>query len=277
MTYNPYAAPQGGDPHHARQPEEPSIEPLVRQPWATGEVLTAAWEAFKNNWAVLTISFVVGGVVVSIPYMGVVVYSAMNQLKSNAVVNANSVEMQSIQFVATVYGTLVYPYFLVGLNRIALFIARGGTPEIGLLFGGADRYLPMLGVFAIFHAPTLLGSLLVVGATASGNGTLVVVANLIKWIPFGILSVLQQLGLSYAQFFVADGQVGPIDAIANAWRVTGLERGKIFMFALAVGGVLACAAMCCCLPIFAAGPAMVVASAIVFTRMTGTMRTPSSA
>ena len=57
MNYNPYAAPQ------AAPPPPGGFGPSAGGPqaWDVGEVLSTAFEAFKNNWAVLVGSFFVFG------------------------------------------------------------------------------------------------------------------------------------------------------------------------------------------------------------------------
>jgi len=63
MNYNPYAPPQAAPPPAGGA----MVYAGAQQPWEIGEVLSAAFEAFKPNWVVLVFSYIVMIIMVYIP------------------------------------------------------------------------------------------------------------------------------------------------------------------------------------------------------------------
>ncbi len=239
--YNPYAAPQATAPTPgATQQAGPP------QPWEIGEVLSLAWEGFKRSWGVLVGSYFLSGLIGAIP----------GQVPAVAVlvggVEQNSSTYWTMYSVCMFLGLVVQSFFQPGLTRIWLAVARGQSPDLGTLFGGASKFLP---VFA---------SLL-----------LVMLAILAGYVALIVPGIILGLGLMFAQFFVVDADMGPIDAMRASWNATKGHKGKLFLFALvgfliAFGGFLAC-----CIGMYVSFPLFFVALAIVYVRLSGRGTTPT--
>jgi uncharacterized membrane protein len=210
------------------------------QPWEVGEVLGAAWEAFKPNWAVLVFSYLVVTILSSIPGQ------LPNVLVATEAVDQNSPEFWTAfggsTFVGLVIQALLYP----GLIKIWVASARGQEASFGLLFSGISRSLPFAGLY-----------LLISLAIGLGCGLLIVPG------------VILMCGLMPAVFYVVDADMGPIDAMSASWKATDGHKMKLFLlvllsFVLAIAGVLAC-----CIGSLVTTSVTMVAYAIVYLRISG--------
>ena len=82
-------------------------------------------------------------------------------------------------------------------------------------------------------------------------------------------------GLCLAQFFVADADMGPIDAMKASWAATNGHKGKLFLLGLLSIPVMLVGMVACCVGIFATASIVMVAFAIVFVRLSGRGTTSS--
>lgn len=234
MNYNPYAAP-AGDALRARF----SGEPGAPQPWGVGEVIDAGWEAVKRDWPVLVFAPLVAMIISEIPsaiYGALVAAGMLHDVVTYTIAN--------IAF--TLLGFLVSWFFLVGQLRIFSAAARGESPEFGMLFGGGDRFLPMLGTQLLF--------------------VLVVALGMVALVVPGVIALL---GLSLAQYYCAEASLGPIESLKASWEATKGHKGSIFLLVLAAGGVIIVGMLALCVGIFVAMPVVGVAMATAYLRMSG--------
>jgi uncharacterized membrane protein len=137
-------------------------------------------------------------------------------------------------------------YLLVGLWRLFLDAARNRPLRFDTLFLGGDRWLPLLGL-----------QLLMV--------PLLVVSIFLFIVPFVILA----LALGFAQFYVIDANMGPIEAMRASWEVTKGHRMQLFALALLSFAVLLAGLALCCVGVLASAPIVYLAWAIAFTRISG--------
>jgi uncharacterized membrane protein len=243
MNYaqNPYAPPQAPPPrledaYGATQPQE----------WTPGEVLGLAWERFKGNWGVLVLSFFVTFVIVEALAIGPAALQLTREMDPGT--------LTLVQIMMNVMQMSVSLYLQVGLTRIWLQAARGGTPSFDLLFSGFDRLLPYL-----------------------ASSLLMVIAVLIGTICFIIPGVLVGLGLVLSQFYVVDARMGPISALSASWKATSGQRQKVFILTFAVGLLCVAGLLTCGIGAFVAVPVGNMALAIAFLRMSGRERAQSYA
>jgi uncharacterized membrane protein len=236
MNYNPYAAPQAPPP----APGGPLVYGSGPQPWDIGEVLTAAFEALKVHWVVLVFTyFVTFLITIVLEYTPrIPAFIGIFKIGSAADIGLTGVGM--------IVGGIVGSFFYVGLIRIWLAIARGQTPEFGMMFGGADRFLPLLGTMFLVAMVCTVGMVLLV-----------------------VPGVIAALGLSLAGFFVIDQGLGPFEALQASWRATDGQKGKIFLFGLVGFFIVLGSELCCFLPLVAAVPPVAVAMTIIYLRITG--------
>ena len=240
MNYNPYVAPQGQMQPGAPMPQGAPVQGQP-QPWEPIEVITLGWNAFKANWVTLFFTFVVAGVTV-IPFLAgyVMMYASILSHKDPS----GAMPVMGVGWIMMMLGA---PFFSVGLHRIWITAARGGTPTFGMLFDGFDRYFAMLGC-------TLLMAL-------------VIDVGLMLCIVPGFIAIL---GLSLAPWFVVDQNMGPVAALQASWRVTTGHKMKLFVYMLLSAAVGMVGEFACGIGIYAAYAIIFVGYAVIYMRLTGT-------
>jgi hypothetical protein len=236
MNYNPYAAPQAAPP----SPTGPAAYGSGPQPWDVGEVIQAAFEALKVNWVVLVFTYFTSFMITE-----VLAYAPRAPILLGLVRDGTTPAIL-ISLSASLVAWVVSAFFNVGLIRIWLAVARGLPVDFSVLFGGADRFLPLLGTLFIM-----------------GFG--IVIGMVFLFVPGVILA----LGLMLATFFVVDQGMSPVDALQASWKATDGQKGKLFGFSFVLGLIVMASAFCCFLPFFAALPTMMVAMSIIYLRLTG--------
>jgi hypothetical protein len=143
-------------------------------------------------------------------------------------------------------GLIVQSFFQVGAVRISLGVARGRQPQFGELFGGGDRFVPVL--LALF--------LLFLGV---GFGMVLLI----------VPGVILALGLMLTNYFIIDQEMGPIDALQASWRATDGQKLKLLAFAFVAFFIVLGGAVLCCLPMLGAIPLAQLALTIIYLRITG--------
>jgi uncharacterized membrane protein len=93
---------------------------------------------------------------------------------------------------------------------------------------------------------------------------------------FIVPGVILALGFANAPFFVIDQNLGPIASLKASWQISEGQKGKLLLLALAEIGVTVLGLLACCLGIFVAVPVMMLARAIIYTKMSGTAPTPEA-
>jgi hypothetical protein len=118
------------------------------------------------------------------------------------------------------------------------------------MFAGGSRFLPLLGglFLSMLIAMPAFAMLIIPG-------------------------IIVSLGLSFAQFYIVDQNMGPIDALKASWEATKGHKLQLFLFGLVailmmIGGYLAC-----CIGAFVALPLVMIAWATIYTRISGTAGT----
>jgi uncharacterized membrane protein len=232
---NPYAAPQAPPPA-VQGPGAPG-EP---QPWDVGEVLGLAWERLQQNWPVAVFSWFVVFLLVEAFAIG------SNVLQVVSGIDRHSPLFIVVTVVSLCVQMLISTFFNVGLTRIWLALARGGSPSFALLFSGIDRLFPLLGCT-------------VTAGIAVGLG----------FLAFVVPGVLFVLGLSLSHFYVVDAEMGPISGPSTSWEKTRGQRGALFLLSLAVFGLCILGLLMCGVGMFVTVPLGYIAFAIAFTRISG--------
>jgi hypothetical protein len=234
--YNPYAAPAAPVPVIVGVP--PTSDP---QPWSIGEAIHLGWEAYKANWAPLTLGYFFATALGGIP--GQIAPS----LALVGVLKQGTVTYWAAHVPLTIVGWLVAEFLAAGFTRAGLIVIRNGRATIGDFFRAGDRFLP----FALCS---------LVRTTLTAFGLLLLV----------VPGVVLVLGFANAPFYVIDQRLGPIEALRASWRSTDGQKGEMFLLVLAELGITLLGLFAACLGVFVAVPVMLVARAIVYTRMSGT-------
>ena len=236
MNYNPYAAPQAAPP-----PPPGAIQGTGQpQPWEIGDVLGVAWEAFKANWTVMVFSYFLTLVISYIP-----------MIVPAVLVTTGAVEPNSTEY----YGALAPCYFVFwtilmffypGLMRIWVGAARGQQPQFGELFSGASRFLPMFGAMTLLMLAVYVGMIFLI-----------------------VPGVILGLGLMLAPYYVAEANMGVIEALKTSWSATSGHKGKLFLFGLVAWLISILGYVGCCVGIFVAIPTVATAGAVIYLRLSG--------
>jgi hypothetical protein len=238
MTFNPYAPPVEGPLGPAALP--PAGAP---QDWGASEVIGLGWERMKADWPTLIFAPMVGQMLAGIPGQipQVLAQPAMTG-------DVSVVAVVIVTLIAGLLGIAAGAFVAVGVTRIYLSAARGRTANFADIFSGWDRFGHMLAT------QFLVG--------------LIVIAGFICFIVPGIIAML---GLSFAQYFVVDRRMSPVEAIAASWEVTKGHKLSLFGFGFLAIGVIFIGLLACCIGVMPASATLGVATAIIYTRLSGTM------
>jgi uncharacterized membrane protein len=235
--YNPYAPPSA--PAEAGQTGRAVHPP---QPWSVSEVFNLAFETYKAEWAVLTLGFLVTALI------GVGVNQGITFLVRGA---GNFEKWVSIACVSIV-GTIIQTYFTAGRVRASVRAVRTADATFGDFFAAGAHYFPFLAMTFLQSFVVAIGILLFI-------------------VPGAILAV----GLSLAPYYVIDQNMGPIEALKASWAASKGQKGELFVFGLASGGVMLLGLLACCLGLIVAFPVIQLAGVIVYTRISGTAAPPA--
>lgn len=231
--YDPYAPPAAG-------PSTPSYGGPVApggppQPWGVTEVMGRAFDIVRQQFgAVMVFNLVYfllagGG--------GFLVGLPLGFLPVDAEVRQVLVQVVTLPFTA---------FLMVGLVRGGLAMARGEALTAGILVSGGGRTVAMLVAQLLYALIVGLGFLLLV-------------------VPGIVLSI----GLSLFPYYVADTDLGPVEALKASWEAT---RGRrLALFGLSFGtALLAVASMLAfCVGLLAGMALPTVALSVVFLRQRG--------
>lgn len=231
--YNPYQPP-ADDPVAHPASEGPGTGDAL--PWEIGGVLSAGWRALKSHWPVLVFA--------------PIVVQVINQASSYAVTSAGAVlggdAMLALTFANAALGVVLGAFFGVGTTRIFLAAARGESPDFGLLFSGADRFLPMLGTQILLGFAVVLGFICLV-----------------------VPGVILALGFFYAPYLCVDQKLDPTDALRESWRITKGHKGNLFGLLIVSGFVVLAGLLALIVGVFVAAAVVSAGVAVTYLRLTG--------
>ncbi|MEO8800101.1 MAG: hypothetical protein ABI551_19560, partial [Polyangiaceae bacterium] len=245
MNYNPYAAPQAGPGPVMPPPQGPQG---TKQPWDIGEILSLSWDAFKRCWGVVLGAMFVAGIIiyavlfaVLIPLMQIPdVAEAFRDPASNIGLRLG------VQLLAEIVMFIPAAFLSTGMIRIMLSAGRGGTPSFGDLFGGGSRFLPMYGAILL-------------------TGLVHVIAMMFLFIPF----IFTMIFFIFVPFFVADADLGPIDAMKASYAASKDNWGKLFLLGIVAFLLTLAGELACCVGLLVAVPVTYLALTAVYVRLSG--------
>lgn len=230
--YDPYAAPAAA-PAHAPSPI--AYADGAPQPWGVGEMMARAFDIVRGQLGAIMVFNLVYLLVASAG--GFAVGFPLALLPIDAELRQVVVQVVSLPLTA---------FLVVGLMRGSLSLARGEALQIGLLFSGGGRALTMLVAQLLY-------------------GLIVAVGFLLLIVPGIVLAA----GLALYPYYVAETELGPIEALKASWEATRGRRGG--MVGLSIGCAFLCLASLIALCVgFLAGMALpTVAFAVVYLRVRG--------
>lgn len=180
-----------------------------------GALVTHAWNALKSNpWPLIGGFLIIMVVSFSISFFAEVFLTG------------------GLYVLAQIVGTFMGIYLTLGLVSIALAVWRGQPANMGMLFDVSDRVLTYLGAYLIFVVAMIVGFLLLVVP-----GIWVVLA---LW-PFLYIIVDQE-------------EVGPINALLEAKRLTSGDLFPVFLLFLTTTALVCAGYLACLVGVLVAGP-----------------------
>ncbi|MDF2697398.1 MAG: hypothetical protein K0S65_5781 [Labilithrix sp.] len=238
--YNPYAAPVAEAAAGAGVPARG--EP---QPWEVGEAIKRGWEIYKAHWAPLTFGYLV------ITLIGGAPGQVAPMLTLAGTLSEGTSTYYAVHVPLSILGWLVAEFFMAGFTRASMRAVRTNDASFGDFFAAGERFLPFVGMSFLKTLAIAVGLLLLI-----------------------VPGVIAGLGFANAPFFVVDQRLGPVDSLRASWDSSEGQKGNLFMLGLAELGLMIVGIVACCLGLFVAVPVMMLARAIVYTRMSGTAPAP---
>jgi len=209
-------------------------------PWTISEVLNVGFAAVRKRPLELIGGFFLINLLAQLPGQLPLVLSLAG------VVSETTPVFWVIQVVSLLGSMIVGAYAGVGQLRVALAAARDEEFDFGLFFSGGDRMLPMLGAMMLVYLGGLLGMLLLI------------IPGIILLLGWGLVGAL-----------IADTDVGVMESLRESWEAMQGHKVSLLLFFL-VSGLLSIAGLCACyVGLFVVLPAIVVAFAEVYRRVTG--------
>lgn len=213
---------------------------LSRDRWSFGEVLDLAWERFKADGLMLSLSaLIVHGVAMGVSFAGQMVQTmAMLALKEPDGTAGSKMAVVVIgAFLTVALQLLVQGVLQLGLARLCIESLHGRPVAIGGLFSQMRKVgkwvLQFVVAFLAIVLPLGVYAGLVAGALAATGGfedtgrvaIAAVLASLVAIVPllyWGIPFYFMQLELA------ANDEVGPVEAIRNSFTIARGNRLAIF-------------------------------------------------
>jgi uncharacterized membrane protein len=145
-----------------------------------------------------------------------------------------------------VVNLVVSSFFIAGLYRFSLKVAKGEPYSFNDLFNAAPLFLSVL-----------LANLIMAFAVGIGCFFLIVPG------------VILGLGLSMTLPLIVDRGVGPIEALTASWKLTDGHKGNLLIFAL-ISGALGIGGACACgVGLLLVLPIVHIAQMYIYLKLTG--------
>ena len=256
---NPLDAPPPRDPDFASTPPPPptddvnpyqsppaysQVEPVQRGFDPTrielGETLSKTWRIYTNNLGVV----IVGGMVAHA--CGIVASLATWAIGAALVDNAGALAAPVVFLVAAAIA-LIFSFFLIGLMKFMLTVARGETVSFADLFSAGPLTLPAAAVLALLFAGTAAGAIMLV-----------------------IPGVMFLLIFSQSVFMLLDQRTGVVDSFK--YSASAMKGNLLTFFVLIVSVTIAASLfrlLTCGIGAIFATPFVSLLYAVVYLSVTG--------
>jgi lipoprotein-releasing system permease protein len=203
--------------------------------WRIGQVVRDAWRALWRNGRLIAAQLVVLAIVTAVSLA-----VAIGGLALGLLVGPNTGRLVGI-WAAWGLGSIVYLLLRAGLLRMCCAAMRGEPVRIGDIFGGGDRFLPLLGMLVVRVLP--LGMSVLVGLAA---GLLFGPAYMfVAWVCLSLPVVVIGLGLGLAEFFLLDQRLSPLEALRASWEAMIGAKGSLLLYRwLVAAGIIVVGLLC---------------------------------
>jgi uncharacterized membrane protein len=224
-----------------------------------GDALTFAWEKIKADPGTILATIVVGFVLMFIvefvtSFAAQLVVGVAGSAASMASRHADP--MVGIGVFGPLYYTalsvgqlinvIVSSFFIAGIYRFSLKVARGEAYAFNDLLSGMPVFLPVLVANVITGIAVAIGFVFLV-----------------------VPGVIIALGLSMTLPLIVDKRLGPIDALSESWKLTTGNKGTLFIFGLLAIALIVAGACACFVGILLVLPILYIAHAYIYLRLSG--------
>ena len=240
--------------------------PLRRENWTFDALWQLAWTRFQQEWVMLSVasliifgtSFVIGSVSQAFQMAAAAAFGDKPQFMAIAV--------GAVAVVTQIFSVFVQGVMQLGMYRICLDVLRGSTVDLGHFMRQARKLgtyvLSILFIFLIVFIPMLLvGAAIGFAAYFLFSGSsgepapekialLIAIPSLLLFVPF--IWFVIPLTFSPLEIAIQD-EVGPVQAVRNAFAVASGERLRIIGIMFAAGAIAIVGLMACCIGIVPAG------------------------
>lgn len=235
---NPYApsAPVTLEPKAAG----PDDVPITNQRPSIEDIMGHAWQIWKENLGLLVgVTLVAGAISLAI--------DIPRSLLQNAMAESGEQEMALlVVVVGTPLSSVVNLFVGIGVAQISLKLARRQPAEFAELFGGGQRFWPVLGGWLLATVAYTIGLLLCI---VPG-----IILALMFW-PF--------------YYLLVDGRAKVFESYSLAQSITEGNWGTTFILALVSFGVMIVGVLAFCIGVLFAAPLVTMIWATAYLMMSG--------
>jgi hypothetical protein len=262
---NPYQSPAASVQLQQAAPGE-----LVPMPLELGDVLSRSWTIFQSQFGMVVLGVFLAGLINAVPQ-----WFANGLIAVLEITQVDPVLVMTLRVVLTLAFWLFQIWVTLGELAYLLHIARGGRPEIGMLFTGSRYFvsgllatllffLMLLAVTALFQGPAGIVYLV------TGNQDQALIALLIGLPFFTIAAIWISMTFSYFQLAIVDRQCGPLEALSLSRQFTRGNKLTVFaLFIVMIGLGFAGFLACCIGAIFTTAYSMLAVFPVAWLCMTG--------
>ncbi|HET9929359.1 MAG TPA: hypothetical protein VFQ35_01675, partial [Polyangiaceae bacterium] len=218
-------------------------------PWQAMDAVSFAWSWVTKDFGGVALPLAVGWFVMLLPQslLGGARGFAQSFLLTSGAIDADTATLIGLIMtpISAAVGVLSQAYFLGGITRFALTVARGRKPEFGEVFAGGSTFGAMF-----------VGQLLFTLAIGIGF--------MLCLVPGVIIAIACQF---YA-LFIVDKQLSGVEGLKASWEITKGHRGNLLVLSLVLAGVMLLGAAACCIGfLLIAAPMQVLAQSYVYLKL----------
>jgi hypothetical protein len=239
---NPYQSPATSKTAEFQEVSGGAVSPRAA---GIEEIFKVAWNAWKENLGLMIGAFLGQSLV---PHILTYLIAALLYAMEAANVPQIFVVLVNVFGGLSLYALSVF--LNIGYMKICLNLVRQQPAEFTMLFSGADRMLPFIGLTLLTTAAIFAGFLLLV-------------------VPGIILTILFSLMLWTCLYLVVDGKCKVLESIAVSWQIGKLNVVTTIVLFLISMGLVLIGALLCLIGLLFALPLMMLLFAAGYAKMSG--------
>ena len=219
------------------------------------EAVKVGWEVFKKNWKFL---FLVGAIVF--------IFSSV----LNAVVQSMPDSLWPLSLLIGIFSWILGITMSIGLLKINVKAVDEEQLRFSDLYSHYRLFFKYLvaqflsGMAALFPSMLLIGGVVL---AASNSNTVFIVVGLLLSLIGVLLLIVVSTRLMFALYFVADREMGPVDALRASWSATRGEVVNLILFGLRLFAVVVIGLLALVVGVFVAIPVTTLATAYVYKKL----------